>query len=90
MVSASRERAKDPSMGARVLPSNEFRAFADECLDWAKSATSDSDRDIFLQMAHAWFEAATRSEVGPTEADRARHDVITRLAQISSAHETHL
>jgi hypothetical protein len=76
-------------MGARVLPSNEFRAFANECLDWAKSARSDSERDIFLQMAQAWVEAATRSEVGPTEVDRARHNVINRLAQISSAHETH-
>jgi hypothetical protein len=76
-------------MGARVLPSNEFRAFANECLDWAKSARSDSERDIFLQMAQAWVEAAMRSEVGPTEVDRARHNVINRLAQISSAHETH-
>jgi hypothetical protein len=60
---------------------NEFREFASECLDWAKSAKSDTERDIFLQMAQAWLEAATRSEAGPTKVDRARHDVVTRLAQ---------
>jgi hypothetical protein len=62
------------------LSSNEFRDFANECLDWAKSAKSDNERDIFLQMAQAWLGAAMRSEDGPTKVHRARHEVITRLA----------
>jgi hypothetical protein len=63
------------------LSSNEFLEFAEECLGWAKTARSDNERDIFLQMAEAWLDAAKRSEVGPTQLHRARHDVITRLAQ---------
>jgi hypothetical protein len=63
------------------LSSKEFRDFANECLDWAKTAKSDSERDIFLQMAQVWLEAAVRSEVGPTKVHQARHEVITRLAE---------
>jgi hypothetical protein len=36
----------------------EFREFADECFGWAKTAKTDSERDIFLQIATAWIEAA--------------------------------
>jgi hypothetical protein len=36
----------------------EFREFANECFGWAKTARTDSERDIFLQMATAWIEAA--------------------------------
>jgi hypothetical protein len=63
-----------------VLSSNDFRDFANECLDWAKTAKSDSERDIFLQMAQTWLEAAMRSEYRPSKVDRARHEVIARLA----------
>ena len=73
--------SRDPdTLGERVLSSQEFRDFANECLDWAKSAKSDSERNIFLQMAQIWLEAAVRSEAGPTRVHRARHEVIARLA----------
>ncbi len=39
---------------------NEFRENADECLGWAKTARSDRERRIFLEMAEAWLEAAAR------------------------------
>ncbi len=39
---------------------NQFRENADECLGWAKTARSDRERRIFLQMAEAWLEAAAR------------------------------
>jgi hypothetical protein len=67
--------------------SNEFREFANECLDWAKAAKSDNERDIFLQMAQAWLEVAIRSHVGPSRADRARQEVVTRLASPTEAAE---
>lgn len=49
---------------------------------WAglRLPSPDNERDIFLQMAQVWLEAAMRSEDGPTKVHRARHDVITRLA----------
>ncbi len=41
---------------------NEYRENAEECLGWARTARSDKERGIFLQMAQAWTEAATRRE----------------------------
>jgi hypothetical protein len=40
----------------------EYRTFAKECLDWARTAKSDREREIFEQMALTWIEAAERSE----------------------------
>ena len=48
----------------------EYREFAEECLGWARTARSDRERRIFLQMAEVWLEAAARSEKNvrrPTE-----------------------
>jgi hypothetical protein len=36
----------------------EYREYATECMDWAKTAKTDYERDIFLQMAKSWMEAA--------------------------------
>jgi hypothetical protein len=45
-----------------VASTKELRANADECLDWARTARTDRERQIFLQMARAWLEAASRRE----------------------------
>ena len=44
------------------MSAKEYREYADECLDWAKTAKSHKEREIFLQMARAWLEAAVRWE----------------------------
>ena len=44
----------------------EYREYADECFGWAQSAKSDSVRQIFLQMADAWLEAANLEEMSQT------------------------
>jgi len=36
----------------------EYRAYADECFGWAKIARTEREREIFLQMARTWMEAA--------------------------------
>jgi hypothetical protein len=36
-----------------VETAREFQAFADECLDWAKTAKSDREREIFLNNFRA-------------------------------------
>jgi hypothetical protein len=41
-----------------VSPAEEYRAYADECLGWAKTAQSEKEREIFLQMAKTWMDAA--------------------------------
>lgn len=45
-----------------MVTKNEYREYADECLGWAKTAKSDKERDVFLQMAQTWLDAAFRAE----------------------------
>jgi hypothetical protein len=40
----------------------EYRAYAIECLDSAKVAKSDSERDTFIRMAQDWLRAAALAE----------------------------
>ena len=37
----------------------QYRENADECFTWARTARSDREREIFLEMARAWLDAAT-------------------------------
>ena len=41
---------------------HEFRRYADECLQWAKTTQSDKDRRDLLRMAEAWIQAAALLE----------------------------
>ena len=41
---------------------NEFREFAKESMDWARTARSDQERAIFLRMTQTWLEAAIALE----------------------------
>ncbi len=45
-----------------MASAREFREFAQECMDWARTAKSDQEHNIFLQMAQTWIEAARRLE----------------------------
>jgi hypothetical protein len=45
-----------------VTTPKEYHEYADECLAWAKTAKSERGRDIFLQMARAWLQAAKQAE----------------------------
>jgi len=42
------------------VSAKEYREFADERIGWAKTARSDQERQIFLQMAQTWLWAAAR------------------------------
>jgi hypothetical protein len=44
------------------VSAKEYRELADECTGWAKTARSDQERQIFLQMAWTWLWAAARSD----------------------------
>jgi hypothetical protein len=44
--------------GLMSFSAKEYREYADECMGWAKSAKTAKERDIFLQMAKAWRDAA--------------------------------
>jgi hypothetical protein len=47
----------------------EYRLFADECLEWAKSANTDYEREIYLNMARDWLAAATSPPLAPSDSD---------------------
>lgn len=42
--------------------SDEFRTYAQECLRWAREATTDKEREAFFDMARAWTQAAAAQE----------------------------
>jgi hypothetical protein len=41
-----------------VTTTEDYRHHARECLDWAITAESQKEREIFEQMVVTWFEAA--------------------------------
>jgi hypothetical protein len=47
-----------------MTTAKEYRGYAIECLDSAKTANSDEERNGFLQMAQTWLQAAAQLE-GP-------------------------
>jgi hypothetical protein len=47
----------------------DYRAYADECFDWARTARTEKERDIFLQMARTWLEAAARANAKTRSTD---------------------
>ena len=63
-----------PAYYVTDMSAEEYRGFAKECLDWARTAKSPRERGIFEQMALTWTQAAERLELvaqrtnGPTEA----------------------
>jgi hypothetical protein len=44
------------------MSAKEYREYAAECMDWARTAKSDQERDTFLQMAQTWLNAALVAE----------------------------
>jgi hypothetical protein len=53
-----------PQLGERIVAtSKEYREYADECFGWAKTAKSDRERQIFLQMAETWLAAVIQAEL---------------------------
>ncbi len=39
------------------MSADEYREYAKECMDWARTAKTDREREILLQMAKTWFAA---------------------------------
>jgi hypothetical protein len=61
----------------------EFRENAEECFGWARTARTERERKIFLQMADAWLQAALLSE-RPIRAI-GEHDQLSEGASITSS-----
>jgi hypothetical protein len=62
-------------MGRSMSNADEYRRNADECMEWAKTAKSDFERNTFLQLAQTWLAAAVYADTqsrGRSDAGRAR------------------
>jgi hypothetical protein len=68
-------------MGRSTSNADAYRRNADECIEWAKTAKSDFERNTFLQMAQTWLAAAVyadsqsrgrRSDAGRSRAHASR------------------
>jgi hypothetical protein len=64
--------------------SSEFRENAEECRGWAKTARSDRERQIFLQMAEAWRAAAFRSEILEQSVQSAATELVPSLSSLGA------
>jgi hypothetical protein len=49
---------------AMAASPEEFREFAQECLRWAGETKSDRHRQVLLEMARTWIQAALEVEGG--------------------------
>ena len=56
--------------GRIVSSAKEYYENAEECFDWARTAKTERERAIFLQMAEAWFDVARRREVNEATDER--------------------
>ena len=58
----------------------EYRANADECMDWARTARSERERSIFIQMAQTWQHAAMLLETCSANKQPAKRASVGQLA----------
>ena len=47
-----------------MFKADEYRQFADDCIVWARIATSDDQRDQFLELAKKWMQDAEMIDQG--------------------------
>jgi hypothetical protein len=50
-----------------MFSQDQFREFASECIASARSATSERERQQYLEMAKIWMTAAQQLEDGMTQ-----------------------
>jgi hypothetical protein len=63
--------------GGRIVLAKQYRELADECLASAKTARTDKERRIFLQMAETWLRAAMLAEQGAHKQLTAAPELVT-------------
>ena len=61
--------------------SKEFREFAQECLRWAGATKSEPHRQVLLEMARTWLQAAVEVEGGLTPEPASLRSVRARPAK---------
>ena len=66
-----------------MTTTDEYRQFANDCIVWARIATSDDQREQFLELAKKWMSEAERIDQGielrPAKASEMAGEEIDRL-----------
>jgi hypothetical protein len=60
--------------GCVMGSAKEFLEYANECFEWAKTARTDQERDLFLQMANSWTAAAVLARQRESPAPQSTKD----------------
>jgi len=55
-----------------MIPSAQYREFADECFRLAKQAKNEHEQTIFKELAESWLKLAEESEQSGQRADQAK------------------
>jgi hypothetical protein len=45
-----------------MITAAEYRAWAEESLEWARNAANESSREAYIKFAESWLESALRAE----------------------------
>jgi hypothetical protein len=66
-----------------MTTADEYRQFANDCIRWARIATSDDQREQFLELAKKWMSEAESIDQGielrPAKASEMAGEEIDRL-----------
>jgi hypothetical protein len=70
------------------MSAKEYRDYAAECIDSAKTARSEKERLTFIEMANTWLQAATAAERAnaPAASDLAEASTIEDDKHSHAAH----
>jgi hypothetical protein len=45
-----------------MITAAEYRAWAEESLEWARNAATESSREAYIKFAESWLESALKAE----------------------------
>ena len=71
-----------------MASTQDFRDYADRCLEWAASAKSDQERKTLRRMALAWWRIAGLTEEGRSSENLA--DIFPRYPNAALTEINHL
>jgi len=55
-------RGRRGDLEIKMITAAEYRAWAEESLEWAHNAANESSREAYIKFAEIWLESALRAE----------------------------
>ena len=76
------DKALTPGEFYATSAATQFYAFADQCMQWAKTASSPHERAVYCQMGLHWLGAAARLQT----VLRCSNTEVPNLSQVKQTH----